>query len=612
MAERKQVRDLTGPQPLRPTAAPVDTYYRPAENEIPKPLKSNSFTQLGEALAEIQPGINRFLKEKHKEYTEDELRKGARARVENQTRFKEAVDQGLIPEAASPWFLKGYMQQEGRLDGIDYDTKLRLAWSQSPVSNSDDPEEISKFIADHRSTYLKERDDKQSPDWFDGFEPMMSRAENNLTAQHIAHRQSEISKRVRENTATEVGAVLDLEFPAGLPTDPITKTEGIIRAGRIIQERVDGLIKNGLSGSDANKIVVDSIITKAVEQRDTEVLNVLDHVGAGPGRVLGKTGYAREKRQAAEMQIVREKEHEIRWQWALEDRPYEKEAREWARVTRQRSLVEWSRSDREYSKKIRGEALVSDAITSILEDPTRDVSAYIGKAAKVDPGYAGTIFNFHNAYLNNKERIVEDRDFTTEVMYDMVTNPDTFKLDRIFQGVTDKKYDVPRMMQLYDQYQRVKESASHPLMRDPIVREIEAGLERGVSTDALGRITGTGGFDAKMALVELKEYERELLQSGEITASDFRNKVRAKATELFKTYNEFAGESKVIKKEGGQASPGQQSQATPQDTPQVPSPIIKAYQAAKARGDAQAVEDIINDYPQIIQVIKQKGNNSGR
>src|SRR5690349_892230 len=210
---RTQVGDLERSPIIRPAAAPVDTYYRPAEDAPDKPdLGLGGLADLAKALEKAEPSIQNYLQSEHKQYTEEELKKGAAERLANQTAFRDAIKKGLIPEGASPWFIKGYQQQEGRLDGMEYDTALRTAWSSSDVKESDDPAALTKFIGDFRTNFMKERGVTGVLDWQDGFQPMMDRAEANLSAQHVAHRQQEIMRKVRENTYAEVSALITNEI----------------------------------------------------------------------------------------------------------------------------------------------------------------------------------------------------------------------------------------------------------------------------------------------------------------------------------------------------------------------------------------------------------------
>src|SRR5688572_7732923 len=116
--KRIHVDDLEGPPQIRPTASPIDTYVRPSPVQ-----PSAGLGDLVKSLAGFQKDIGGFLEQAAFRDQDEELKKGKltaddiAAREKNRTDFKAAVSQGLIPAGASPWFIKGYNQQFGRLLG---------------------------------------------------------------------------------------------------------------------------------------------------------------------------------------------------------------------------------------------------------------------------------------------------------------------------------------------------------------------------------------------------------------------------------------------------------------------------------------------------------------
>src|SRR6266508_4581580 len=96
MADRVQVnQDLNFRSPLSPVARPLDSYYRPQPETVQLEGGGN-FADLAQSIGIAVPQIQKALSEEEKFRQEEEVKKGAIARLKNQKSFKEAISSGII------------------------------------------------------------------------------------------------------------------------------------------------------------------------------------------------------------------------------------------------------------------------------------------------------------------------------------------------------------------------------------------------------------------------------------------------------------------------------------------------------------------------------------
>jgi hypothetical protein len=353
----------------------VDTFVAPA---VAQPADTNPAIELAKALESVRPSLSRWASEESykegKRWTAEEIAKGQKAYAENRQKFKEAVDQGMIPAGASPHFRRGYRQAELRNLGFTYDQRLREAYAQSAVVNSDDPEALSQFMAEFRQGFMQESigDAYDDIDVAEALLPQIERSQSVL-AQRL------VEQRIR---SVEEGYARAFEEEAFVTLDQFAAQDGefdVPAAAGVLQTRLNDAIANGMNKTQANKTLVDSVVNKAIDAGDMSLLDVLDEIQAGPGGKLGNTGYARSKREVAENQIttdsIRQERYEI-WQ-------------------------------RDQERSERGRAMTSQALGKIIENPTADINAELEAIRKVDPSAASSLLSFQQAKLSADNRIIE-------------------------------------------------------------------------------------------------------------------------------------------------------------------------------------------------------------
>lgn len=205
---REQVADIRGPQPLQPQARPVDTYYRPPEEPVAPPPETNRLLQLAKSLRSIQPGINRFVNNQIAQIKEEEIAKGATAAFENRKAFNQAVKQGLIPAAASPWFRMGYERQLLGLIGNEYDSTLRNDFTASDALQTGD---LNGFLQSHRENLFEtiRQQGFRDGDIEDVLLPRIAQSEGNLTRHFAAERAKYLEEQFVENISAEADGLFE-------------------------------------------------------------------------------------------------------------------------------------------------------------------------------------------------------------------------------------------------------------------------------------------------------------------------------------------------------------------------------------------------------------------
>lgn len=101
---------------LRPAASPVDTFVRAARQGDTN--AGNQAAQLAQALAQFSPGLARYAQGMQEKQNAQKLEEGklAVSELSQQAKtYKDAVDKGMIPAHANPFFVAGVKEQYGRV-----------------------------------------------------------------------------------------------------------------------------------------------------------------------------------------------------------------------------------------------------------------------------------------------------------------------------------------------------------------------------------------------------------------------------------------------------------------------------------------------------------------
>jgi len=553
--KRVQTSDLKTGSPLSPVARPVDTYFRPTTDPI-TPVPLTEFEDLARQLNIATHTTTGLLVEKAQELNSEEHKAGVAARIKNQKSFKDAVQAGEIKEAQNPWFVKGYMQQDGRVSALDFDAAMRTAWAGSPVKNSDDPQALSKFMADYRKQWISDHESKnKTQDWLDGFIPGLNASQANLSAQHVAHRQAEISRAVRENTANEIGTLLSNQqtLEDGMsPTDPIVQ-ESRMATARHIQNLTKDLVKKGLSGSDANKITAEVVIAKGIELKDDGYARgILDEIKT-PGGSVSKIADVAAKLNSAETLISNHKWQERMHSEHDEDRPFAVAQRDFGLKQIEHSKEEWAKGKISYDRGERVRALTNEMSMKVLAGQVIDPRDYQA-LAKDDASAAAWVQNFRHTKLVQDAEIITNQQAYAGMMLRMSDNPWNITARDIFGGVESKNWNMGVAMTMWNERQQMTGPGQDKANNDPNFTSLNHGLVSAITADVTN-ISGSAQLDASRASKQFRKAYAEIQANDKLTPSEKDAALDKKQLELMEHYNKIGLMKSKAAADAGMAKP---------------------------------------------------------
>lgn len=266
---RPQVRDITPANPIRPQAAPVDSYVRPADPA------SSPLHGLAQGLAAFDTGLSAWLKERQQGKVEaDAIRGAAEFNRNNQKEWAEAVEQGLVPAHASPIFMEGYKKAQGNLAGIRLREKFNSEYVSWEHRNAGDPELFQEFL----STFISTNVTTDDPEILAGLMPHVEA----LTDTAYSTYGTDLARTAYDGSvntrAAIIGDTIDHASIQGLVSEEGTDYAALM--SDILAQREEALA-SGIRMADYDAQLVDAIAAKAIEHGDPLLLDLLDETIPG-------------------------------------------------------------------------------------------------------------------------------------------------------------------------------------------------------------------------------------------------------------------------------------------------------------------------------------------
>ena len=147
--DTSRLRALGGEQ--RVVARPVDSYVRPARDD----RAENQSKQIVNALATIEPKLQRFIKAETEKFKSDELEKGEKAfseaSEEEKKEWEQAIRKGEISETQSPYWQEGFARSLLKNHAKELGDKLFMDWDKEKDKSNFD---FDTFAAETRRKYL--------------------------------------------------------------------------------------------------------------------------------------------------------------------------------------------------------------------------------------------------------------------------------------------------------------------------------------------------------------------------------------------------------------------------------------------------------------------------
>lgn len=370
-----------------------------------------------ELLRQLNIGISRFTtagQEMLKEDREQQFKEGQLAQQKNQEEFAQAVEKGIIPATANPWFIKGYQNQDGRVAGNAYFTELKRAYSESPAKGSDDPEVYKKFITDFNKTYMAKAGEGKSSDWWTGFKTVSDSAQSSMASEHAQEAERAVIAKVEANTGAEVNIILNST------RDPKAAAEAINILAT--NKRLEGM-----PSASFEKVVSEAVLAKA-KLGDGRMLEALDHIKSGgpDGKgVLSSNPKVSMAKVDVSNFLTEKARGDLRWAWANDDRQWTLQQREIAKKVQEREEQRWAHQQAEWGRAEKGRSILSQIVTSTLNDPA---NAYANNREKIadlatyNPQAAESATGFIDSFLTRRERVTDavERPVLAQLQKDMI------------------------------------------------------------------------------------------------------------------------------------------------------------------------------------------------
>lgn len=244
---------------LRPQANPVNTFVKPTE-----PLKS-TLVDVAQALAQVQPKLERYATEKaHEEAVNDIRTAEATAMASSAATWDEAIQKGEVPAGASPLYQRVFEETRGKSNGLtEAQANVWQKWvsPDNAIRTTQDPKVISEWFAERR----KELVAGKNPDWVKGFMPAFNQVQQQLTQKIIGDNV----KYIEQANHDALGQLFTGRILEGVASG---KSHAQIAA----QLADDSLPQRfaGLQGREINRIAASAIISAAQKTGRTDLLQV--------------------------------------------------------------------------------------------------------------------------------------------------------------------------------------------------------------------------------------------------------------------------------------------------------------------------------------------------
>lgn len=458
MPTRPQVPDLPSAGPLRPQARPLDTYQTPTRVNVVGAPKSNALIELGKSLSSIEPHLAKYTADREQRISDDEMANAEADYYTNNESIKKMIAENNWPASVSPYYIRAASRAALRDSASEYRAYLNSSWAENgEVLNSDDPLVMRRFIDAARETH--QADGRYAShtdlDMKEVLYPLMLAAESALQNHHQAYRLQEHERIGEQRAANAVMTALDDYLTPGASLDDIGR-----HINGMFYNPKDGLVTMGMSGSKANKLIVDAVMGHAEETGDPDTIGVLNHITTGGG-VVGKTSYARDKEQFTRERMAVKREREDRWS--------QKNIRDETKA----------RSDQQKIRILVGAAKGGSA-------GLKEIDEAMVLLRHLDPDAAMTM----ETYLHKKSQ--HDVEFTetpasrttaARLRLAMSDNPGEFSSDLIIQAMNSGRLNPDKVQPLVDDWERLRVNVDHPLLRQPVFTQTLDLISKGVGSN---------------------------------------------------------------------------------------------------------------------------------
>lgn len=514
MASRVQVQDPTSSRRVAPSVRPVDSFVRSFREQ---PSRGPSgLAQLAGSLQGLAPALQKFAVRQDAAAQEEGTRQAQADRLKNKSNFADATRKGLIPPGVNPYYVQEYKRMDGELDAQGrYQGYLADKWQKSGLAEADFPTEAAasdafmQFVEDTRGEFLG--DGPLDPAYAEGFNKRRSGIESSAASHHVSARLKRNTEKFEANTSLLIGEQLD----AGLGDE--ATGEAIAAIGR--RQRAEF----GVSNATFNELVIDQVVASAVNdavEGDYNAamlaLDALDVIPTSEGNFLGKSGRAKEARNAAAIKItqIQQTAEGYAWSktsrtWALEDRPATVAARKFQAESRDHTRKAWTDAEADDRESDVVDNAYMDTMMEIVANPEQDFSDTWARlsskpyTAKLVPALQAAL----SARVTAGERVHEDEGQIAQLKLDIMRGEATPKT--VVDMVANRTLSYAHSVDILEDWSRKDRAEAAMRGQNADVRRIadrgRAGLSKAItgSDEYSSPATSTLAFQAQLEYDDL-------------------------------------------------------------------------------------------------------------
>jgi hypothetical protein len=490
------VQQLQQRQGLRPTvnARAADSYVRQLPNIVGRPdMKTGAWSQLAQALSTVEPKLTRFLDGKHEEWKSDQLAEGVALFQKNRMDWKAFTEANPDFAGANPHLQRGYTLAWLQNKGLDFESELNGWWEDN--RNKVDPNDLTalnKGMNEFSKQWMEREfgESKLDDDLLaEGLQKPMHQALSSILSRHNQWRMAANTERAK----TELGGFVNRMADKYSLSGDWETSSGIVQSARglasQIQTQLDEMIANGLSATEANRLVVDELASVAREYNNAEIMQTLDYVVTArnekgePIATLGGGGYGAKIREQIEDLI----ENQQIKQWDFERR---REA---------------------HVKEQQANSLMSQIQMQMLDNPAADYTQndLYRQLTRLDPAKARSMIGFQDRVISAQSTkfTMNDESLQTAADYRLRIAQFDISPDEIREGLMTK-YDYATFKALMDDYDSTMRYENQ--LRDSAVNGVANDIYRVVGmADEAGLVSP----ENQLRAVEARNYFHDSLMS---------------------------------------------------------------------------------------------------
>jgi hypothetical protein len=506
-------------------------FMAPTRQHVPDAVTDNPLSHLAGALSAVNPELQKFIKYVHDNRTAEEVAAAfvaaQNAQAVNVRDLKEAQHRGLIPDGASPNFIRAWKSNVLKLDGERAANDWRADYYKNDdVRNSEDPKVFDKFMAEWKEKRTASLLQKDGQDQFTAMEvygsdyfKILQQTEHQIQGEHLTFRVAERERLAAETVGNLIQVRLDAAFDNAV--DPPNHAEVAAQLSDVFRNKVTGLMEyGGIRGSKANEILTTNLVTKAIAAGDPTILEIAKHIGPDEKASLWNTQVFREKAEAARQHIANTRFHDeerarkraeyrglgIESVEAVEERARQDRARIEEQYISERKHREQHAKSIERHEAVEPELKAIMALHSIGGDVSSpEIRRHLQEILVADPATYQSLTTWLQTQARHGKVVDEHAALMTysRLRAELSTDPGKFDSRKILKEANAGLLTASQVGELFNHVDSEKKNyRDYPLLSTPLVNDLRSNLRGSVQSNPLDEF-GEGRLRADKATAEL-------------------------------------------------------------------------------------------------------------